>query len=168
MDLAQFAAASLPEMERMPYHLGLATNDVDRAVQVLTDAFGFRWSDRSHAEPMDFWSPDGPVSLESVAVHTIGGPMHIELIQGAPGGVWATDELIALHHHAYWSNDVRGDVERLQRRGWRIQVCALGDDGKPAMFAYLTKPGQFRVELVDIARYPRYCERVGAQVPLTL
>jgi len=103
------------------------------------------------------------VRVEAAAAHSLGGPMRVEVCSGT---LWPTQQDIEFHHYGYWSADVAQDVSALVSRGWLLEVCAVDASGHPAQFAYLTKAGQARIELVDVSRQPAYCERVGTDVPI--
>ena len=81
------------------------------------------------------------------------------------GTFWPTNADVELHHFAYWSADVGTDAADLQGRGWTVEACALDSAGRPTQFAYLTKAGHPRIELVALSRLPAYRNRVGADVP---
>jgi hypothetical protein len=91
----------------------------------------------------------------------MGGPMRVELLEGGPGSVWDTDEVAVLHHVAYWVDDVASTVALLEADGWSLDVTIASDDGQPSMFAYMTKPGNARVELTEASRRDETLERLG-------
>jgi hypothetical protein len=93
-------------------------------------------------------------------VHSCQGPLHIELLEGSPGSIWETPLTTCVHHVGYWSDDIAGDIERLGHEGWSLEL-SLFAGGRPVEFAYLSKAGSIRIELVDLARRPAYLERVG-------
>jgi hypothetical protein len=93
----------------------------------------------------------------------MGGPMRVELLEGGPGSVWETDQQAVLHHVAYWVDDIAATVTRLQADGWTLEVTTDSGDGdfRPSMFAYVTKPGNARMEITDAARRDSTLERLG-------
>jgi glyoxalase/bleomycin resistance protein/dioxygenase superfamily protein len=149
-------------LRRIPYHVGFAARRFERGLEVLTDLFGFEWGPVVRAEALEFVTPDGPVQVEAATTHSRGGPMRVEVCAGT---FWPTTADVEFHHFGYWSADVGADAADLERRGWTVEACAVDADGRPTEFAYLTKPGHPRIELVDLDRLPAYRERVGVDVP---
>jgi hypothetical protein len=135
-----------------PFHVGIATRRVEDGMEAVSALFGTEWAAvRVGAEP-GLSSPEGPVDWQTRVAHSKQGPLRLELLEGSPGSIWATDAVAELHHVAFWSFDVPGDVERLERGGWSIDLTFYDDDGNPFSFAYMSKPGNTRIELVDVAR----------------
>ena len=58
-------------------------------------------------------------------------------------------------------DDVAMTVALLEADGWSLEVTIATDDGRPDMFAYMTKPGNARVELTDASRQGETLERLG-------
>jgi catechol 2,3-dioxygenase-like lactoylglutathione lyase family enzyme len=91
-----------------------------------------------------------PCVLETARVRwaaTSGESPDWELIQ-AGSGLWSTERSRgqALHHLAYWSDDLEGDIARLRGQGYELE--ASGDDVEGRIrFAYLIAPGGIRIEL---------------------
>ena len=56
-----------------------------------------------------------------------------------------------LHHVGFWVDALRDAVEDARRAGWQLEVTVLDDDGRPSSFAYLSRPGETWIELVDAA-----------------
>ena len=145
------------------YHVGIATRDLDEAMASVGQLFGLEWAEEQpHLETPKMRNADGDVDwvLKRV-VHSMGGPMRVELLEGGPGSVWATDEVAVLHHVAYWVDDVAATVASLEADGWSLDVTIATDDGRPSMFAYMTKPGNARVELTEASRRDETLERLG-------
>jgi catechol 2,3-dioxygenase-like lactoylglutathione lyase family enzyme len=144
------------------YHVGIATRDLDAAMVSVGQLFGLEWAEVMGGVAAPMRSADGPVDwVLNRVVHSMGGPMRVELLEGGPGSVWATDELAQLHHVAYWVDDVAATVASLEADGWSLDVTIATGDGRPSMFAYMTKPGNARVELTDASRRDETLERLG-------
>ncbi len=127
--------------------------------------FGLQWADVIDGNTVpQLYSPAGPVPnrLRRVTL-SMGGPMRIELLEGEDGSVWHTTAVSELHHLAYWVDDVPEYIALLESDGWQVEVTVLGADGRPSMFAYMTKPGNPRIELTDSARRAETLERIGYQ-----
>src|SRR5262249_8761304 len=132
------------------YHVGIVTRDLDEAMSSVGALLGLTWA----AEEPIVVQPalrdaNGPVGWElKGVVHSMGGPMRVELLEGGPGSVWETDQQAVLHHVAYWVDDIAATATRLQADGWTLEVTTDSGDGdfRPSMFAYVTKPGNARME----------------------
>jgi Glyoxalase/Bleomycin resistance protein/Dioxygenase superfamily len=134
-------------MEAVPFHIGIATNDLDSSMQELAAALGVSWTTPSAPEGL-YHSVDGTPQPRPTSCISIGGPIHIDLMQGNPGTVWDTTGP-RLHHFAYWTNDLKGDVARLADDGWHLEMTKPDDTGAPTLFAYLVRDDGFRLELID-------------------
>jgi Glyoxalase/Bleomycin resistance protein/Dioxygenase superfamily len=145
---------------REPYHLGAATTDVAAAQATLATAFGFTWGPIASSVAPGLAAPDEPVAWTCRRCHTMGGPFHVELLQGSAGSIWDTRELLTLHHLAYWSDDVERDIVELVAGGWTLEATLRDDAGRPEEFAYLNRPGSLRVELVASHRRAAYLAAV--------
>lgn len=80
-------------------------------------------------------------------VATSGEAPDWELIQAADG-LWSTGHTHgeALHHLAYWSDDLEADVARLTAAGHTLEAAGHDGDGR-VRFVYLIAPGGIRLEL---------------------
>ena len=144
------------------YHVGIATRDLDEAMAAVGSLFGLTWAEVMGGVAAPMSGPDGEVDwVLNRVVHSMGGPMRVELLEGGPGSVWATDEPAVLHHVAYWVDDVPATVAVLEADGWSLEVTIATDDGAPSMFAYMTKPGNARVELTEASRRDETLDRLG-------
>lgn len=130
------------------YHMGLVVPDITRAVAELSAQMGITFEDpwpvtvnvRDHRG----------VAPETLTV-TFGrqGPPFLELIQASGGGVWTAEGGPRLHHVGIWTDDLAGEVARLESNGMRREAAGVGPDGRLNLFAYLIGPDGLRVELVD-------------------
>jgi hypothetical protein len=130
-------------------HVGIVTCDLEAAMVSVGGMLGLTWEepfDGSLAPP--FVTGDGTPTPGLRRVTTsLGGPMRVELLEGQLGSVWHTTALAELHHVAYWVEDVTGTAEALVDDGWSVEVTIMGDDSRPSAFAYMTKPGEARMEV---------------------
>jgi hypothetical protein len=150
-------------LNRLPYHLGIATCDLERARTQLRELFGIAWSPTRTVEGE--MPTVGAYAGPTRRLHSLGGPMRLEVIEGTSESVWATTRVAELHHYAYWSADVAADVQALLAMGWHIEMATVDNEGRPTAFAYLVKPGHIRVELLADSQRPAYEEIVGVGVP---
>jgi hypothetical protein len=158
-DMGDALAAPL---RRLPYHVGIATNDLEEACERFGALFGVGWS--PVLEDEGELRAVGAYGGRTRVVHSRGGPMRIELIEGT-ASVWATTELASLHHYAYYSADVPADVSALVAEGWEIELAVVDEQGRPSAVAFLVKPGHTRVELVDERVRADYEAVVGVPMP---
>jgi len=149
-------------LHRVPYHLGIATCDLERARSQLGDLLGVAWSPTRTVEGE--LPTVGAYAGPTRRMHSLGGPMRLELIEGTPESVWATTRIAELHHYAYWSADVAADVQQLVDLGWRIEMSSVDGEGRPTVFAYLVKPGHIRIEFLADSQRPAYEDVVGVPV----
>jgi hypothetical protein len=150
-------------LHRMPYHIGVAARSFDRGRDLLIELFGLEFEPPYHAEGLSFMTPSGPAEIKAVTAHSLRGPMRVELCVGE---LYRAEHELDFHHYAYWSSNVATDIEELEQLGWTIEICAVDAENRPSEFAYLTKPGHPRIELVGLARREQYIARVGDDVPL--
>jgi hypothetical protein len=150
-------------LDRIPYHVGIATCDLERARAELGEVFGVEWTPIRTVEGQ--LTTVGAYAGPTRRLHSLGGPMRMEVIEGAPESVWATTRIAELHHYAFWSDDVAADVAHLEALGWEIEMATVDEEGRPTLFAYLVKPGHIRVELLDDGQRAGYEAAVGVDVP---
>ena len=137
---------AVPPDLRYPAHIGVATRDIDEAIQRLTPQWGTTWETPRFRE-LQLWTPEGTVDWTFRVAHS-SGPMGMELLEGSPGSIWASDESTHLHHYAYWSDNFPNEVEALRANGWTLEITSPNEEGLPSVFAYFRKPGGLRVELI--------------------
>lgn len=150
-------------LHRIPYHVGIATCDLEGARLHLGELFGVEWTPIRTVEGE--LTTVGAYAGPTRRLHSLGGPMRMEVIEGTAASVWATDRVAELHHYAYWSSGVAADVAALVIHGWDVEMATVDDDGRPTLFAYLVKPGHIRVELLDDSQRAGYESAVGVAVP---
>lgn len=136
-----------------PFHLGIVTADMDGLMATLGEALGLSWVALARPDVVHH-TPDSPVRPSPRVVYSRQGPLHWELLEAAPATVYDPDAGTHLHHAGYWSEDFAEDLAAATRQGWSVEAAMKDDAGRLATFAYLTRPGQLRVELVDAAQRP--------------
>jgi catechol 2,3-dioxygenase-like lactoylglutathione lyase family enzyme len=144
-------------MDALPFHIGIATDDLEASMREIGAALGLSWTDPDSGG--ELYHVDGPPQPRPVSCISREGPIHVDLMQGEPGTVWETSRP-KLHHFAYWTNDLRGDIARLTGEGWRLELSTPGADGEPTVFAYLVRADGFRLELIDDANRSNYTDRL--------
>ena|SRR5436190_21726461 len=144
-------------MEAVPFHIGITTDDITTSMRDLAAGLGVSWTEPTQPDGL-LHTVDGRELHRPLSCISKEGPIHIDLIQGEPGTVWETTGP-RLHHFAYWTNDLRGDITRLTEDGWRLEMTMPDGDGQPTVFAYMVSDSGFRLELIDDAGRAAYEER---------
>jgi catechol 2,3-dioxygenase-like lactoylglutathione lyase family enzyme len=126
-------------------HVGQIVEDLDEAMAAYTKSHGLEWAP-VHRRPARLRDATcGLVETEVVLTWSLSGPVHLELIEEAPGTVWTQARGHPLHHLAYWVDDLLVEVARLQDVGWTVEVTRDGPSEVNG-FAYLLSPDGLRVE----------------------
>jgi hypothetical protein len=143
------------------YHVGMACHRLETAMEQIGASFDVSWTAVAVDSRPNLFTPAGPCSWTARRCHSIGSAVPFELLEGSPGSTWDTAKVVSTHHVAYWSADVGMDVRGLEAEGWAVEINIVDDAGNPTDFAYLTKPGCVRVELVDAQWRPAYLALTG-------
>ena len=133
------------------YHVGYVVADLDEAMAQFTAAIGARWVDHVvHARYLD--AAGQVVDVDLHTSFTLDGPVHIELIEAAPGTIWALGAGPQIHHIGLWTDDVAAEAERLVRSGMPVVAGGLDnvDERVPGYFSYHDNPQGGHVELVHV------------------
>ena len=137
------------------YHVGYVVEQLEDAMARFSDAIGARWVDHVvHARYLD---RDGQVvDVDLHTSFTLDGPVHIELIEAAPGTIWALDVGPRIHHVGLWTDDVAAEAERLVGSGMPVVAGGLdnADPAVPGYFSYHANPHGGHVELVHVDMKP--------------
>ena len=135
------------------HHTGVIVRDMDKAIAHLESLgigpFGMpggrRWIDIPFKGELHGKAAEWSVKISNAPV----GPHEIELLQPS-GGPSALQEFLdesgeGIHHVAYLSDDVKGDVSRLVAQGVEVLTSANLDTGG---FAYVrTQPTGMVIEI---------------------
>jgi hypothetical protein len=132
------------------YHTGIVVDDVDSALQWLTEMAGYQWCHPIAIE-QTVTTPRGQVAIPLRIVYSQSEP-RLEIIQAIPDTVWSADTS-GIHHLGYWSDDVEADVGLLCAGGMRVEVTSDAPDGLP-LWAYCKGPTGPRIELVSRSMQP--------------
>ena len=133
------------------YHVGYVVPDLAKAMAQFTDAIGARWVDHVvHPRYRD--AAGRVVEVDLHTSFTLDGPVHIELIEAAPGTIWELGAGPQIHHVGLWTDDVAAEAERLVRSGLPVVAGGLddADEGVPGFFSYHDNPQGGKLELVHI------------------
>jgi hypothetical protein len=146
-------------IERSPFHVGLASPDPYSTMALLQAVFPISFVPvPASPNPTRHYDPAGRLLPSPRAWHGGTAPLHVEVISGAQGSIYEPDRGPHLHHVAHWSDDVAGDVITLEHEGWQLETSSRDEDGRPARFAYLSRPGSTWIELVDSSRREWYLQ----------
>jgi hypothetical protein len=153
------APQASPLTSRVPYHIGLGTRDLEKAQRSLSAVFGVEWTPiRLSAGDLPM---NGALAGPTRIVHSLGGPLRFEVIEGTPGSVYETEAIATLHHYAYWSTDVAADVGSLVEDGWTVEMAVVDAQQTPTLMAYLVNPDLPRIEVTSEQLRPEYESAVG-------
>jgi len=155
----------VPVLGRQPFHAGFVTAEFEAGMRAMSTMFGCDWALSANApQPARLVGTTPPLPSPLRIAHSVQGPVRFELIGAVPDTLFATSELLALHHFAYWSRRVEDEVRLLVDHGWTREFAAHGADGR-IRAAHLVNEYGVRIELVDFEwRYESYCAQVGATV----
>lgn len=147
-------------MDAAPFHIGITTNDLDTSMSELAHALGVSWT-APQTPPGIYHTVEGVPQPRPRSCISKEGPVHLDLIEGEPGTIWETTGP-RLHHFAYWTDDLAGDIARLAGEGWSLEMTRPDEAGRPTLFAYLRRADGFRLELIDDAHRADYTARLRA------
>lgn len=145
-------------MDSAPFHIGITTSDLSTSRGELASALGVSWTEPSGGDAV-LNTVDGRPQLRPISCISREGPIHLDLIESRPGTIWEC-EGTRIHHFAYWTDDLQGDIGRLGDEGWQLEMTMPAEDGHPTVFAYLVRDDGFRLELIDSAGRADYEERL--------
>ena len=141
-------------MDLIPYHIGIATNDIETSRRDITAALGLTWSKPASQRTL-MYDVQGHPQIQPLSCSSQQGPIHIDLIEGEPGTLWKVAGP-QIHHVAYRTDDLPGDIAALEKLGWRMEITVPNGAGHPSVFAYLVRDDGARVELVEDDTYRTY------------
>ena len=91
------------------------------------------------------------------------GPVHVELIEAAPGTPW---EPASMHHVGYWSDDLAATAAEFADGGLELDTTYDNPGPGPEGFGYWMAPSGLRIEVVDGARRPAFEQWIrGGEFP---
>lgn len=142
-------AATMGSTARV-YHCGYVVPDLDKAMVVLREALGVAFAPPMELPYRRMQTPDGVIEIDQPLRLTYSSlPVHVELIQSAPGTLWEADTGLRGHHLGVWADDLAAESARLSALGLPLHTHGLGDDGELTGFAYHATPFGMYLELVD-------------------
>ena len=138
------------------FHTGVRVTDLAQAMAELGPALGVTWAEPRHGEQR-LWTPDGGQQTVALSfTYSVEGPQHVELLQGAPGSIWATAGVPGVHHVGVWVDDLPAETRGLLDAGWDLVGAHSAPDDGFGVYSYLAPPSGLVVELVDAAIEPHF------------
>lgn len=131
------------------FHIGVVVPDLDQAMDELGTAFGYSWSTLRDIDFADLATPNGQTKANLRVVFARPGPPWIEVIEARDESIWSASKGAALHHLAYWVDDLERESEYLASVGMSFELGRKDESGRLAGFAYHLNPQGGRIELVD-------------------
>jgi catechol 2,3-dioxygenase-like lactoylglutathione lyase family enzyme len=130
------------------YHHGVRVPDLDQAMAELGSDLNLEWCSVQETV-QTIWTPDSGVHDVPLRFTYSGqGPVHLELLEGAPGSLWDGRENPGLHHLGLWCDDVRGATANALDKGWTVVMSQAEPSKNYGAFVYLRPPSGLIVELV--------------------
>jgi catechol 2,3-dioxygenase-like lactoylglutathione lyase family enzyme len=138
------------------FHTGVRVPDLDKAMHELGDRLGLSWATVCEWQ-QPVWTPErGAETYALRFTYSTEGPMHVELLDGAPGSPWHAGDAPGAHHLGVWVDDVAASVEELVTAGWRVVAASATPDEGFGAFAYVAPPSGLIVEVVASRAEPRF------------
>jgi catechol 2,3-dioxygenase-like lactoylglutathione lyase family enzyme len=138
------------------FHVGIRVPDIEKAMDELSRGSGIEWSSLQHRQ-QPLWLPaTGSTELDLRFTYSAAGPLHLELLQGPAGSVWAGDEVPGPHHLGYWVDDVAATTEELLQQGWSLEVASRPPEDGYGNFSYVRSTAGILVEPVASAIRPAF------------
>jgi catechol 2,3-dioxygenase-like lactoylglutathione lyase family enzyme len=128
------------------WHVGIVVDDLDAAQREFAVTPGLRFTSTLDRE-VQVRTECGVESGRVRWAATRGEQPDLEVIEQADG-FWSRERNngAALHHLAYWSDDLDADVTAYAAAGHRLEASGHDEDGR-VRFVYLVSPSGVRIEL---------------------
>jgi hypothetical protein len=148
------------------FHVGIRVLDIEAEMRALSAAQNVEWASLQD-RVMNIWTPtEGEIGVPVKITYSVQGPVHMELMAGAPGSIWDAADGPGPHHFGYWIDDVKAETERLLACRWTLVIAADSPANGYGRFTYMRSPGGLLVEPIAVASRPRF-ERWWAGGSLT-
>lgn len=138
------------------FHVGVRVPDLDTAMVELAAGLCLTWAGVIERE-QPAWTPaDGAFTTPLRFTYSCEGPLHVELLEGAPGSLWDGRDLPGVHHHGVWVDDVAAETERLVFAGWRLEMAHRSPADGYGSMTYVRSPSGFLLEPVSVRVRSRF------------
>lgn len=122
------------------HHSGMAVADIDAAMALFGPALGLTWAPVRHFDPLPFWTPEaGSHEVHVKATYSLGGPHHLELVQGT-GPFYDPDRAPDARHVGIWVDDLKRETDRMVGEGWRVVAAGASPQEGYGLIAYVAPP----------------------------
>lgn len=138
------------------YHHGIRVADLDRAMDELGAGLDLSWCTVQETV-QTIWTPEqGSHQVPLRFTYSRQGPIHLELLEGAPGSLWDGRQEPGLHHIGLWCDDVHQSTEHAVAQGWTVVMAQAAPDKGYGAFVYVRPPSGLIVELVWSGLQPMF------------
>lgn len=122
------------------HHSGMAVADIDVTMDLLGPVLGLSWAPVRDFDPLPFWTPEqGAHEVRVRATYSLGGPHHLELVQGT-GPFYDPDRTPDARHIGIWVDDLAAEANRLVGAGWTVVAAGASPDQGYGLIAYVSPP----------------------------
>lgn len=122
------------------HHSGMAVADIEQAMALFGSSLGLEWAPVRHFDPLPFWTPEaGSHEVNVKATYSLGGPHHLELVQGS-GDFYNPLCMPDARHIGIWVDDLASEAAQLIAQGWTVMAAGASPDEGYGMIAYLAPP----------------------------
>lgn len=130
-----------PGIPPVLFHTGMVVHRLEPAMEALGAALGVTWRDPV-ATDRQVWARDGTVmSRHGRITFSREGPHFIELMEEQDN---PCDELLSggprIHHLGLWTEDLAGEVRRLEALGFPSEMSGYQDGIHPVAFSMHHNP----------------------------
>jgi hypothetical protein len=138
------------------FHIGIRTPDLDQSMRDISLSMGVTWASVQDY-PRAAWIPgQGDIEIPVRVTYSCEGPVHMELLEGAPGSIWDGREVPGAHHFGVWSDDVAADTVALLDKGWTLEMAGASPEDGFGRFTYVRSPSGFLLEPVSSSAKRRF------------
>jgi methylmalonyl-CoA/ethylmalonyl-CoA epimerase len=140
-----------------PYHIGIAVNDIERAIADLDATLGAGpWGRMDADVPAIYRGTETVTGIRSAFART--GSLLIELVQPTAGDFTAKTFLAergeGVYHAGYWVEDMETTLERAEEIGLGVDWCTPKDGVPFAVYLDSARTLGLHIELVSLNMKP--------------
>ncbi|AUW59588.1 hypothetical protein C1T17_17390 [Sphingobium sp. SCG-1] len=122
------------------HHTGVAVADIEQAQIHFGKALGLKWAPVRRFDPLPFWTPEqGTHEVHVKATYSLGGPNHLELVQGT-GPFYDPGRLPDARHIGVWVDDLAAEAQHLLDQGWQVVASGAAPEKGFGLIAYMALP----------------------------
>jgi hypothetical protein len=138
------------------YHYGIRVPNLEEAMAEYSSGLGVTWAAVQERD-QQVWTPStGVIKVPLRFTYSCEGPVHLELLEGAPGSVWDGRDHPGIHHTGVWVGNVAEETAALVAKGWKLVAAANAPEAGFGAFTYVQPPSGLIVELVWDAIEPMF------------